>query len=272
MSHRTFKTMNEAERKNLLHKIQSLLAKQGAGGSTPEEEFLAGEIAKKMMDRYEVYAQDLLAALDQRFITHYIDMGRANNSHPISLCMSPLGEYCDIRCWYGKIWSTREERYTVHRILFGRARDVKLGAYLVEVILRGMDRELLEFKESYDYESLETRQRTAASRSFLRGTATRVQARLIQMIQDRKVDLQALTESTTLIKVKQEDLDRLVEEKYGKLKPATNVEWTKNDAFRHGFVAGRNIQIVPGVTANAPTQAATKHTPPWSESVRNYEN
>ncbi len=236
----------EEKREAIIHKIQSLLALK----NTPthvEEGLLAGKIARNLMDKYEISFEDIDIQKNKMYI-QYIDMGNEENTHPITICMIALGEYCDIKCGRTKRWSQKHRKETVHRVFFGQKHDVEIGEYIFHLLMSGMERELEAYKNTIEYKKLATKDCKNTEDSFLKGIALSINNRLTKMIEERKASLATMSTTTTsLIVLKQAHLDKIFEQQYGRVKPCTTMILTENTAFTKGFSAGGNIRITQGV-------------------------
>lgn len=184
-----------SNRENILNKVRSLLAKTADNGCTEAEAMSALEMAEKLMERHEISNDDL--KLDnEKAIIEVSDMKDPQNIR-WKLCYR-VSKFTETYT-YGNKKSVK---------FAGLKADVEFAIWLTETLTAFTQQQLKSYMWANGYQSLQSAKRNRIINSFVIGCTSRIDSKLLQIINNRKV----IINSNALVLAKQVLIDEAIKD------------------------------------------------------------
>ncbi len=231
--------MTQANREDLLNKLQALLEMTEKNGCTEAEANLAAIKAQALMDKHSLSLADLKAASPTDICGGDWVYNGKKKAHESRFTAPTIAEFTGTRAW-----SDRQGDMVLVRF-FGLKSDVAIAVYLFKTFQAAMDFEWTRYwKHNAELTDLHGK---TVRRSFMAGMYRRLNERLRSLIQERGKSIDAKNDIRTIVTVK----DQIVTQAFDSLglelktrKHRTSIK--SSSAYRAGHDAGGRVGIDSG--------------------------
>lgn len=214
-------------REAIFNKVRALLAKTADNGCTEAEAMSALEMAEKLIERHEINEDDLKLN-DEKAIIEVSDM------------RDPQNIRWKICYWVSKFTETYSYGHKKSVKFAGLKSDVEFAIWLTETLTAFTQSQLKNYMWANGFQSLQGAKRNRVINSFVIGCCSRINSKLLQMINNRKV----IVNSNALVLAKQSLIDEAIKDL--DIKESDN-RGRKNkiygDIFQAGQKAGENASF-----------------------------
>lgn len=175
-------------------RIKALSERTVENGCTEAEAIAAAEMVGRLLTAYGLSMSEI-DVREEKCITHLIKTGSKQRSTPMLTAFQGIAAFCDVRFYFkpefagdngtwtylrnGQVRRPRRVTASTDYVVFGHEPDVRLAAYLFDVIKSAIETEVRTFKKTGAY--LAAANKKDATRSFQFGMAERVAQRLRTM-------------------------------------------------------------------------------------------
>lgn len=215
---------------SIINKIRAMLSKTVENGCTEAEAMNALEMARAMMDAYEVTEADLNEIKTEKAeVKATQDM---RDPHNIKLWLSvAISDFTNTKAW------TSNNKKTVNYC--GLAGDVDFAVWLLETLTAFVQNELKNYIWANGYTKLHPSEKRRVINGFVAGCCNRINERIRAMI---KVEVRA--NSNALVVIKNELINNKMKEMNLALRtPRNRGSHQDHDAAKHGRAAGERASF-----------------------------
>lgn len=213
-----------------LNKIRALLAKTIENGCTEAEAMTALEMARAMMDAYEVTEEDLAQTKTESAVKYNTREMRDPHNIKLRMAMS-ISKFTNTKCY------ASNNKKTVNYV--GMKGDVDFAIWLLETLTAFVQKELKNYIWSNGYTRLRPSEKRYVINGFVAGCCNRINERIRAMI---KKDISI--NSNALIVVKDELINRKMQELGLTLRIQRNRgSYQDYNASKHGREAGERASF-----------------------------
>ncbi len=218
------------KREKILHRIRSILSKTVDNGATEAEAMAALEMARAMMDAYEVTEADLNEIKTEKAEVNKTKEMR--DPHNIKLWMAvAISEFTNTKSW------TSDNKKTVNYC--GMKGDVDFATWLLETLTSFVQKELKNYIWANGYTRLHPSEKRYVINGFVAGCCNRIIERIRAMI---KVEVRS--NSNALIVIKNELIDNKMKEMGLALRmPRNRGSYQDYNAAQHGRKAAERASF-----------------------------
>lgn len=188
--------MIQANKEDLLNKLQALLEMTEKNGCTEAEANLAASKAQALMDKHSLSVADLKAASPNDICgADWVYNGK-KKSHESRFTAAAIAEFTAT-----KAWSEREADTALIRF-FGLKSDVAIAVYLFKTFQAAMDFEWTRYWKRHA--ELTAMHGKTVRRSFMAGMYRRLNERLRLLIEERERRIEDKNEIRSIVIVKEQ--------------------------------------------------------------------
>lgn len=216
-----------SNRDNILNKIRAILAKTVDNGCTEDEALAAIAIANRMMDEYEVTADDLKIEDEKAIIAR-------------SDCRDPQNVRWKLCYWIAQFTDTYSFGHKKDIKFAGLRSDVDFAIYLAEALTSFVHAQLKSYMWANGFQKFQGNERVRIVNSFVAGCCSRINIKLKQMVDSRRTT----TNSTALVLTKQHLINEAIKDlNIGEYSNRGRKATFYGDIFRAGQSAGDNASF-----------------------------
>lgn len=214
-------------RNNILNKVRALLSKTLDNGCTENEATIALQMAEKLMQEHEIDADDLRLD-DEKAIIEMSDMRDPQNVR---------WKICYFISKFTDTYAFGNRKYIKFA---GLKSDVEFAMWLTEALTLFVQAQLKSYMWSNGYQKLQGTSRNRVINSFVIGCCSRINTKLSQMVNERKVT----TNSTALVVAKTALINEAIKDlNIGEADNRGRKNKIYNDIFQDGQKAGDNASF-----------------------------
>lgn len=229
-------------RENIFNKVRALLAKTTDNGCTEAEAMMALEMAEKLMERHEINEDDLRLD-DEKAIIQFSDM------------KDPQNIRWKIGYWIAKFTETYTYGHKKSVKFAGLKSDVDFAIWLSETLTTFVQAQLKSYMWANGYQSFQGAKRNRIINSFIIGCCSRINVKLKQIIDNRKI----IVNSNALVLAKQALINEAIKDiKIGKSDNRGRKNKIYYDIYAAGQKAGDNASFERPVENNEIRQLTYK--------------
>ncbi len=209
-----------SNRSNIINKVRAIMSKTIDNGCTEAEAMLALQMAEKLIEEHEISDEDLKLEGEKAIIE-------------ISNMKDPQNVRWKICYWISKFTETYTYGHNKSVKFAGLKSDVDFAIWLTEALTNFVHAQLKNYMWSNGYQKLRGAQRNGVINSFVIGCCSRINAKMKQMVDERKVT----TNSNALVITKQSLIGEAIKDL--KISPSDN-RGRKNKIYGDVYMAGQS--------------------------------
>lgn len=214
-------------RENIINKVRAIWSKTVDNGCTEAEAMVALSIAGKLMEEHNISEEDLKLD-DEKAI-----VARSNMQDPQNI----RWELC---AWIGQFTETKPFGHKKSIKFAGLKSDVDFAIWLTESLTHFVKAQLKSYMWSNGFQSLKGNERNRVINSFVRGCCARINSKLKQLVNNRKVT----TNSTALVVAKQALINEVIKDlNIAQADNRGRKRQNYGDIYRDGAKAGDNANF-----------------------------
>lgn len=238
-------TTTENQRAMVARRIRALLAKTVENGCTEGEAMAAAELARTLMDKYQIDLTEAELQAEGTARGHTRRQARGH-MHIKDWLAAAVADFCDCKVW--------QERHNDAKALafFGLEGDVAFATWLIDSLDAYIARATVRYMAGQQKHVLGGRRRWEVQKAFMLGAVDRINKRLREAAAERRRANQRMGDGRSLIAVKSAIVERAFAALGMRLRNRkSSTEITAGDAYGAGQAAGNHATLGRPVNGGA---------------------